>query len=1183
MVLRQRLSKTRSLQTVFWHAEYMSQLTPTRTSYGSQTTVVEDKKSSELRCSNRPSFTAIEQNSLYCSLIETSLKIQGYTALTPQVYKITKRASSLAGSCICLICHTTIHNFEYLSLYYENGVVCIFQIDKVFTSSYLNTRALKISELSSQYLVDHEIKWGPRFRRTRRSASSELSGLPFCALFPHQIHVREGADTDLATQFAHADFTHRVRTGKFAVRETISVISWSTICQSVGQLQRDRTLSRCNGSCTSGPVSYTEEFHFDTHRVSHTSDAEAVTVGYTWAGIVSSHTVDVSILGWINVGGCLDTVGLAISVKESQESTLVPAATASITGKWKCAGDTVKSCMRWHVQSFRQLSSTGLGGKSSARQTVFWHAEYMSQLTPTRTSYGSQTTVVEDKKSSELRCSNRPSFTAIEQNSLYCSLIETSLKIQGYTALTPQHQERLVGPSAKIVASWLDSPHQIHVREGADTDLATQFAHADFTHRVRTGKFAVRETISVISWSTICQSVGQLQRDRTLSRCNGSCTSGPVSYTEEFHFDTHRVSHTRLVILSVHAHREARWFLEAEQMDNEKNAENICKLSHLICSNGPRKHFVSDTIMDENCFLISSKGESLGRWEQYLEQEFSWPSSASNLDCRPSTSKGSSLSAVRTAYLSYSGRSCQFRSPMIWGGERQTQEELCRLHTPRSTSTPQALKADTTNAGLIYSHLWINIAITGDLEYLEGGTSLGLVVQRNTELRNYMADASSDRANLGMIHGFVSPDSRSTCASKAIIHVFLVTATLCEQPAHIPLCDSLGQCRRVFFVRHHTSTAPKNGLCTHNQGWLLPNPSTVAVGLQLTGTSFAPHTRSRAQLRAFDGLRKRMIQLADKLEGLESIRSTAIIKQSIVQGQILLRRGAKSTIDGLSSMVQDAASQPKWRSKGHRFVCFVTCLLAAVTADVRRIAHHITSAVVIVNLTRCAVMFPSLVPKDAKRPMNTPHEEGHASPDRTYLLIKTTNKVCIFIWSNLELLPGGRGRARSGQLIRNREFPGARWSCASVWFIQLSAMIEPPVSRVSARFVQPSAMINDMVVLAYLAAYAGAFCCLTTNIYKSYVLRTWQDLFGDNEYGFHDVKSESQLSRLLNTSSAAAVHSKGTSKTGVALLFKFSVRSNKTASARIRRLSVNNRRRKVIPRSNCLKLGKNFAQYKCAL
>ncbi|KER31163.1 hypothetical protein T265_02492 [Opisthorchis viverrini] len=49
--------------------------TPTHASYGSETTIVEHLKTSQVRCSNRPILTAIQQNSPYCSSIHTCLKL----------------------------------------------------------------------------------------------------------------------------------------------------------------------------------------------------------------------------------------------------------------------------------------------------------------------------------------------------------------------------------------------------------------------------------------------------------------------------------------------------------------------------------------------------------------------------------------------------------------------------------------------------------------------------------------------------------------------------------------------------------------------------------------------------------------------------------------------------------------------------------------------------------------------------------------------------------------------------------------------------------------------------------------------------------------------------------------------------------------------------------------------------
>ncbi|KAG5442668.1 hypothetical protein CSKR_111904 [Clonorchis sinensis] len=110
----------------------------------------------------------------------------------------------------------------------------------------------------------------------------------------------------------------------------------------------------------------------------------------------------------------------------------------------------------------------GHGKRHCLRQTMVRHTQHMSQPTqllvldiffngstlcttenslsnclvtdmptPTHTSYGSQTTIVEHLKTSQFRCSNRPSPTGIQQNSPHCRLIHTSLEIQGYTTLTP--------------------------------------------------------------------------------------------------------------------------------------------------------------------------------------------------------------------------------------------------------------------------------------------------------------------------------------------------------------------------------------------------------------------------------------------------------------------------------------------------------------------------------------------------------------------------------------------------------------------------------------------------------------------------------------------------------------------------------------------------------------------------
>ncbi|KAG5442718.1 hypothetical protein CSKR_108025 [Clonorchis sinensis] len=60
--------------------------------------------------------------------------------------------------------------------------------------------------------------------------------------------------------------------------------------------------------------------------------------------------------------------------------------------------------------------------------------------TPSHTSYGSETTIVEHLKTSQFRCSNRPSLTAIQQNSPH-SNATGALEIRAFTSsVTPQSE-----------------------------------------------------------------------------------------------------------------------------------------------------------------------------------------------------------------------------------------------------------------------------------------------------------------------------------------------------------------------------------------------------------------------------------------------------------------------------------------------------------------------------------------------------------------------------------------------------------------------------------------------------------------------------------------------------------------------------------------------------------------------
>ncbi|GAA51814.1 hypothetical protein CLF_106828 [Clonorchis sinensis] len=77
----------------------------------------------------------------------------------------------------------------------------------------------------------------------------------------------------------------------------------------------------------------------------------------------------------------------------------------------------------------------------------------------------------------------------------------------------------------------------------------------------------------------------------------------------------------------------------------------------------------------------------------------------------------------------------------------------------------------------------------------------------------------------------------------------------------------------------------------------------------------------------FDGLRKQLIHVVDKLRGQKPRRSTTTIKQLTVQGQILLRRGSTSVTMYPPSMAEETAPQPRWQSTEAYVgsLCFVTC------------------------------------------------------------------------------------------------------------------------------------------------------------------------------------------------------------------------------------------------------------------
>ncbi|KER27615.1 hypothetical protein T265_05339 [Opisthorchis viverrini] len=89
----------------------------------------------------------------------------------------------------------------------------------------------------------------------------------------------------------------------------------------------------------------------------------------------------------------------------------------------------------------------------------------MDSRTPTHTSYGSETTIVDHVKTSQFRCSNRSSLTTTQQNSPYCSLIHTlanaarALQIRAFTSSVTLQSELIQLPRhVKCSTTFSTSP-----------------------------------------------------------------------------------------------------------------------------------------------------------------------------------------------------------------------------------------------------------------------------------------------------------------------------------------------------------------------------------------------------------------------------------------------------------------------------------------------------------------------------------------------------------------------------------------------------------------------------------------------------------------------------------------------------------------------------------------------------
>ncbi|KAG5451073.1 hypothetical protein CSKR_105579, partial [Clonorchis sinensis] len=107
--------------------------TPTHTRYGSETTIVEHLRTSQFRCSNRPSPTAIQQNSLHLFLVFIGLELREVTTPSEFIQEQSKRNVAETSS--------TAHD-RFRPSWGSSGrrsprfsVNCMFHVNPVRTSS----------------------------------------------------------------------------------------------------------------------------------------------------------------------------------------------------------------------------------------------------------------------------------------------------------------------------------------------------------------------------------------------------------------------------------------------------------------------------------------------------------------------------------------------------------------------------------------------------------------------------------------------------------------------------------------------------------------------------------------------------------------------------------------------------------------------------------------------------------------------------------------------------------------------------------------------------------------------------------------------------------------------------------------------------------------------------------------
>ncbi|KAG5453696.1 hypothetical protein CSKR_114044 [Clonorchis sinensis] len=116
----------------------------------------------------------------------------------------------------------------------------------------------------------------------------------------------------------------------------------------------------------------------------------------------------------------------------------------------------------------------------------------------------------------------------------------------------------------------------------------------------------------------------------------------------------------------------------------------------------------------------------------------------------------------------------------------------------------------------------------------------------------------------------------------------------------------------------------------------IPNivPTETSCGLCAAHSVEEYHKREiRPTPTASDGLCKQPNRAVDTLQVLEPGRTTAVIRQLIVQGQILLCQGSTSANDNPPSVAEDTAPQTRWRSRNTDLGFCVLCDRPGITSD----------------------------------------------------------------------------------------------------------------------------------------------------------------------------------------------------------------------------------------------------------